>query len=637
MFAKYSPLFSELIDSGAAGVCRWIESGSTIETALPDLGNLIDDKEEWRAVIVRYVDGDAMSACESDAKNPYDFLLNRGTELDVFENRVPLVRLTQMLGGVPPVEVQFRPEIVRERDKTARTIYVPEYDREKQKKHELLSARYRLKGKAPASILLITARKECDPEKTDIGSVWTEHRESDSSEFWKRNHYPSMCRFALVDFADEGSVRFDADEFGFWTSVLLMSGNDLDPGVMQAYKIYKLQPRFDKEKMTAAFQSMANRLRDARTVIEHGILRDLSDNNVEETLPKYRMDISVPVSIPEMSDYTVSRRAYHLTSQTAGSEIALWDRKRQEAESKLANAVRSARRTLDQTAFRMRGSYTFTEDEASLLGKYQEEDLKRETDEIYRSIVRIQGDLPTQEISDSEGADAASDEVRRYLRGRVQSRAAAVTLTLTALLLAFYGLFPAVWDTYKYREYAENFYYAELAVLIAAVAVVALGALVVLLHQKRELKKLIERYNWFLKRDFHRLIYSADVYSSYLSRIISHSRGISYLGHSQRMKNRNEDIHAMKFRHSKAINTMLGRIRRWSVAYHLNVDMTSRRTERRMHIDYAVAPDANKLYSFDTGKLYSTEINHSGMQLQSPLDFVRRLEIEREEFYDNSQ
>ena len=69
-FSQYQPLFAEAINSGRIGVCKWIEAGTTIDTALPEIGNLTDDKKEWRAVIVRYIDDNCMAAFESDVRNP---------------------------------------------------------------------------------------------------------------------------------------------------------------------------------------------------------------------------------------------------------------------------------------------------------------------------------------------------------------------------------------------------------------------------------------------------------------------------------------------------------------------------------------------------------------------------------------
>ena len=62
-FAKYQALFADALKSNRIGVCKWNESGTTVETALPELNSLTDDKEEWRAIIIRFIDDDCMAAC----------------------------------------------------------------------------------------------------------------------------------------------------------------------------------------------------------------------------------------------------------------------------------------------------------------------------------------------------------------------------------------------------------------------------------------------------------------------------------------------------------------------------------------------------------------------------------------------
>lgn len=76
-FLRYRPFFAEALTAGQIGICRWNEFGRTIETALPELSSLTDDKEEWRAIIVRHTDDHDMSAFESADNNPYDFEVNR--------------------------------------------------------------------------------------------------------------------------------------------------------------------------------------------------------------------------------------------------------------------------------------------------------------------------------------------------------------------------------------------------------------------------------------------------------------------------------------------------------------------------------------------------------------------------------
>lgn len=233
-------------------MCKWIEAGTTIDTALPEIGNLTDDKKEWRAVIVRYIDDNCMAAFESDVRNPYDFLINRDAEDSVEESPIPLVRLTQMLGGVPPLEIKFKAEILREAHKAPRTIYVPIENTQRERAHKELTAKYAFDGKLPSSILIISVRSK-SYQAESLGRSWLAHKESESSEFWKRNHFPSICRFMVYDIEKQGPIQKEADDFGFWYSVMLMAINEWDSSTIQAYRLYTLGVFMNSDAMSESF------------------------------------------------------------------------------------------------------------------------------------------------------------------------------------------------------------------------------------------------------------------------------------------------------------------------------------------------------------------------------------------------
>ena len=61
-FGQFHPLFSETLEKGEVGICQWMEAGITVEDALPELINLVEGKESWRAVIVRIQDEEDRAA-----------------------------------------------------------------------------------------------------------------------------------------------------------------------------------------------------------------------------------------------------------------------------------------------------------------------------------------------------------------------------------------------------------------------------------------------------------------------------------------------------------------------------------------------------------------------------------------------
>ena len=46
-------------------------------------------------------------------------------------------------------------------------------------------------------------------------------------------------------------------------------------------------------------------------------------------------------------------------------------------------------------------------------------------------------------------------------------------------------------------------------------------------------------------------------------------------------------------------------------------------------------PEGEELFTFESGKSYPIKINPSGMEILSPFSFVDKLEIIREEIYDD--
>ena len=631
-FAEYHPLFLDALRSGKIGLCRWNEDGRTIDAALPELRELTDDKEDWRAIIVRFEDEETMAGFRSDHRNPYDFDEIDSWEELVVESRNPLIRLTQMLGGVPMPEKRFQSRKIEEPDKAPRVVYEPIDDSERDASYRALSGRYEFDGKMPGSIILITLRKGYRPED-NIESSWEYHKESYSSNFWKHNHYPSICRFLVYDFSVAGPVQRTADEFGFWTSVMLMSLNKIDSSTLQAYRLYTIKPTFDREEMEESFQRSIDRLRLSRKTIRESMKREtISQISAEPELPDYALDVSVDLELPRRKESEVSSKGFKMTSRGIASDIASWNTRRRNAEESLQNNVRLAERILDQEAERMKEFSVFDPDEVKPLNVYQREDVILETQGYYRDIVEIQGELPTDKLTEGDEAEEASDSVVDYLRGRV-ARGPAFRATGIAVILMLLAQVPAVINIIKYEV---GSFYAVLGSFLLGVALVALGAVIVLALQRFELRKRIDAYNRLLSNAFNRLTNSAKNYSDYLSAIVSHSRGVSYLDIAEGMERGADDLKVVKIRHIKSIDAFLAKLKEWGIAFHLKLDHEMPVSEENYMVNLMADPSENGLYTFDTGKVYPVSVNRTGFTIDSPFEFITRLEILREELYDDT-
>ena len=386
--------------------------------------------------------------------------------------------------------------------------------------------------------------------------------------------------------------------------------------------------------MKRVFQEQADLLRDSKKVIQKEIRKQIEGRLVfEEELPDYRLDVPVVLNLPKRGDIEVSPRSFPFLSEGQLADFSVWRTEKNRIEEHLVRSVRSANRSLDQTAARMRNNLDIDEAEAEPLNRYQVEDLTRETDQLYRDIVKMQGSLPTEDVSADPKIVQVTNEIQDELSKRVMKGPVLFVGVMTAVLLVM-AAFPAV---IRLVNGTENRLTGILIMIIFGAAAAAIDAIIILALQKHYLNKLILRYDQIIADAFNELEDDADQYTKYLSSIASHSRGIAHLDMSSRLQITEEEQKDDRFVHIRAINAFLGRLKQWGKAQHLNLDLESRRPDSRITVDTTVSPADNKLYVFEAGKYSPVEINHSGLTMQSPYSFTKKIEILREELYDDER
>ena len=133
---------------------------------------------------------------------------------------------------------------------------------------------------------------------------------------------------------------------------------------------------------------------------------------------------------------------------------------------------------------------------------------------------------------------------------------------------------------------------------------------------------------------FDKLIDNANQYSEYMSSIASHARGSLYLTMSSQKEEIEDETRILKVRHISAINSMLGKMKEWSKAFHLSVFFKDRILEERVDVDTSINPESTRFYALESGLIQKVSINQSGLTIDSPFSFTDRIDIIREELYD---
>lgn len=632
-FRQFHPLFMEAINGGRLGVCQWLEAGTTVGTAVPELYSLIQDKEEWRAVIVRIEEEPGSEVHPAAPDNPYDFLENASSEYLIRENPIPLVRLTQMLGGIPSPQMHFKSELVCEDNMAPRMIYLPVVSEEDEAAYQQLSEKYRFEGSPPVEIILVSLREARDARAEAAKKAWDIPDEINSSDFWRRNGYPSACRFTFYEMERRGPVQRSADLFKVWTAVMLLALNDIDSNTLQAYRLHRLDVDFNKREMGACVQKSAARAAGARRYIQKSIQREIERKLLEEpTLPDYKLEIPVVLNLPANGDFLPKTGLFHLTSSAHASDMALWKKMQEEAEAGVRAVNTCAKRALDQTAGKMRQYCQYDQAHIAPLSSYQIEDFHGELDLLSHQIFDLRGHLPCSEAADMDKMAALSKHVREKLLKRVTTLQALQGYAFAAVLFVL-SLIPAVFF------YLHNGWGSWRGIALSALAgltLFGLAELAMLFIQKLELQYAVQSFRSLVGQGVERVSKSTDMFSKYMSGIASHIHGSSYLSLLQRKVFLQDEDQSHKQAHLKAIDLFINQLKKWSAAFHLSWELDAFESIEPVLVDTEVPPRANPLYTFETKASYSVPVNFTGDTVEAPFGFIERLHIKREELYDDA-
>ncbi len=632
-FNQFHPLFMDALNSGRIGVCQWFESGMSIETAVPELYSQVNDKEEWRAVIVRVEDEAPMAGFETFPDNPYDFVENIGDDTHMRESDIPLIRLTHMLGGMPSPNVVFKPELVREENKLPKMVYVPSVREEDQEEYRRLSEKYHLSSTPPTEIILISLTQRQDTRVENVSSVWSQHKEIDSSGFWKRNGYPSSCRFCFYELSRQGPVQHVADMFKVWLCVLLLATNDIDASTLQAYKLHRLDVEIDRTKMTENMEATAGKVISARDFITKSIERELEQKINEKTVvPNYKLKAPVVVDLPKKQNFQVTPEEFKLTSSTSTSDMENWEAARERARRAVRDSAITAERALDRTADRMRDYCTYTPDEIMPLDAYQLEDFNTSLGEVRESIFERRRQLPKDSGKDTGRMDELEESVREKLVRRLTRRQAVRMCLICAGASILTGIPGAV-----LLLTGEPGGWGGVALAAGLGAVLSGAILLVLLLKRGALRAELSDYNGAVGALVLRVAENSSRYSEYMSDLASYAHGQSYLDELSRKNFMKDEAQYFKRNHIAALNAFLAKLKEWTVAFHLPVHLESAELQEDLSFDTAVPPHLNPLYTFNDSGSWPADVNSTGDSVESPFIFVRKLKIEREELYDDAR
>lgn len=635
LFCQFNPLFMNAVNSGRVSICKWYEAGTTIETAIPELYDAIGDEEAWRAIVVHAVDDEEMSRFPASPLNPFDFSANfTDADREYGESRVPLVRLSQLLGGVPRPDIAFTKRLISTPGHPVRTAYDPQYHQQDEERYQALLEKYCLNAPAPSEIFFIGIRKGYSKEGFKHSLMRSGGNLTVDEDFVARNRYPAGCRFVMYDMNKKGSAGYINDCFNFWASVLLLALNGRDCGSLQAYKIYKVSVDIDKVQLEKELTSAARDAISAKNYIDAQIaigMNDLEDDSNNVAAPYYQLAVEVPIGNEPLSSPVPEALPLDMYGQATASrniDIGGWDRAYREIQGNFKLVERTNERILDRTAMRIHGKCEYSEASVRPLNEYQLEALYEELDKDRDEISRLSAALPSGASPLAEEMERKSIEAKTELMVRASGRQVTWGL-ITEILLILLCMLPAFVLDYRLAELNKV---TILSVALVSVCAVGLTTFAILAVQHGRLKKIIAAFNALVQKRLSEMLDDSKLYSRYLSKIASHMHGSSYLNTILRRQKKLVSEFAGLLKHKRDIESFLDTLHVWAKAHYLNY-RTPVNVNTAIGFDTSIPASQNELFSLNTPSYEYIGVNGPGESIVTPLAFISKLNLTQEEVY----
>lgn len=665
-----------------------------VEKAIPGIYELVGDKKEWRAMIVQSYIGAEEGPLAVDRRNPFNYKANEEAwneekrrfkkahaefedeykrrkaaisekikrceeeqieidfkplfdELEEFEKKnrpvenlnmtqessIPLVRIAQMLAGVPTPDPIIRGYSEYNVDTlgTTKRVHVEADSENEPLFHELKKA-YRFHANPPKELILVAARPSLQENLGIVKEYWANHDELESSQFWLYNHYPQCCRFMTYEVEEKGRVQEQGDLFRLWLTIGLIAANSLDPSSFQAYRLYRMEIKIDRELLTESFRSTYLKLTAADKYLRKSIEYDKKrKKNDRIDPPDYEVYVDVTVEDERIGSTTMNQDDYELAARDFEEDASIWTDNKNSVDDNIRKLRRMTGRAVENSAERMREIYGYSEEEVEPLSDFQAREFKDALKATYQEVLDNQAALPFGMIGDLQ--KRKEDQNRRVLE-IIKSRMSAARILIGYGITCVMMLVAVLPSLVRAISNSQSVLIPILGSLAAAAIIYLIAEVIVVRVQYKELCDGISIYNSLVRKIREMIDNNAKSYSRFLSSVGSHMNGSSYINTLRHKTFMREDITEQKRRHLKSIGDFLLHIEGWAKAVYITFDFFAD-DEDEIEVDDMEILEFDSLYTLESGKSYQVPMNQTGHYLTSAYSFIESLKVVREEIYDS--
>lgn len=525
---QFSLLFNPYCSEGKIAVAQWNTEGSGFNDTFPDLFGILKGKDKWRALFV--IEPECLNC-----KNVYDRPNHvSGKIYAKFEEEEDyVIRAAQILGGI---HRKVRTKIVKDLRDRDGDLLPPMIQTEPVVPPKELLEQYFLPVIPPVEIAFFSKRMEHDKEAETLQNKLPENEDLIASLFYERNNYPKICRFIVFDIVDSTHIDYRFMLLKFYSCILTYAINDIEPSLLQAYRLYRMDCTIDDAAMQQFLSSAGSRITTLIDALKtYDTYTDMPKLDPDQRLESVER---IPL-VYENCDYSRLRagdRYIGLVKNAPLSDETVWNKQAADIMREFGFFLKIPDRALSLAASEARTRSKLDIRELKALDRFQMEDYEEFVEKTGNEVFA----MDTVTLFDKKGYYRTLSEKERAVTDEMSKRMTAgnaVRAFLAAAAMLLLGLAPIFVFSAKTGAALSG----PVAIALFSLGIIAAGGLLMLRSDKRRLKSCIARFNAAMNGIINEISAAMDTFSDYLSRVCAFIKGQAALEELKNIKT-NRDL-----------------------------------------------------------------------------------------------
>jgi len=663
---KYYIYLKPFLDNEEFAFCKWDTSGNTLNEAVPELKEIIGNKNEWRAIIVN--DSSTWNFEAVNKRNPFNYVdsinnksnFETGEQIRAFRENEdvmlekaftnPLMKLSVWLCGSPiesmpnicytgyedVIENILDEKVYREKaDELNITAQEIELDRIRLKRYEKLSHTFGSDAELfnPPQKVLALAERTKDVRREIAESAWIKHMEHDYSQFYIENLYSEKLRYLICDVSYLKGKHNEAQYFNFLTVMLLLAVNESPSGVLRANRVYSLNVKIDSECVRELCNQYNSKLNATLSEISNESRRLMEKQNkpVDRDTAEFYFEtgVTVPVNIESFFDednLMAKHNEIGLAKDCPGDEFAYWNDQYSTIEKMFVKYLREPRRAVKVAVKDKFPTMNKNEDErAARLSEFQKENVLDILNEEEQNMISTKTTHLYNTAEYKQQMEEADKVIRRGISQRMTKKKT-IKVALIAALAYFFGFIPLFIGN---LNNTSSFLFS-LGMTGITIALFLLVGLCTLFVFKNRLVNRFKHFNYVMSGILDEIQGSLNTFSVYLSSACNVMREFSVLESTENTYEKKQNI--LK-NHRRIILEKVKEVNELFANYIDNDTLDTKRMVQPYDFDFTIMKDYQ--YEMPYSEIEKSIVfMQEGNEIAVPVDYLEAVIAEREELYD---